>query len=98
MGMLADGMQAAARDPSTMDTTAEYWDSERATFEDELNAFRERTAYQAVDVFVSAVPRERRRRLRLPSPRPEPHRQKAPLAVRTSRVALANKVHQASAR
>jgi hypothetical protein len=87
MGKLADAMSPAARDPSTMDTTAEYWDSERATFEDELNAFRERTAFQALDVVASDVPRERGSRVRLRSRSAEPHRPKAaPLVRRTRRV------------
>ena len=49
---------AAERIVPVMDTTgSEYWDSDRATFEDELDAFRERTALRPV-----AAPRPGARR------------------------------------
>jgi hypothetical protein len=45
MGVLPDVRAVAESDPATMIRAAdEYWDSDRASYEDELNAWRERTA------------------------------------------------------
>ena len=44
----------------------EYWDSDRASYDDELNAWRERTAIATVSVEVPLAPsRPRTRRSRL---------------------------------
>jgi hypothetical protein len=45
MGVLPDVRAVAESDAATMIRAAdEYWDSDRASYEDELNAWRERTA------------------------------------------------------
>ena len=45
MGVQPDAARRLEIDAvATMQTRGEYWDSDRATFEDELNAWRERTA------------------------------------------------------
>jgi hypothetical protein len=50
MRELPDGAGPRGIDPSVMlqSRFGEYWDSDRATYEDELNAWRERTAAAAV--------------------------------------------------
>ena len=46
--------------------TGEYWDSDRATYEDELNAFRERTA-APIDAPIVQTVSQGRRPVRRPS-------------------------------
>jgi hypothetical protein len=49
MGVQPDAARRLEIDAvATMQTRGEYWDSDRATFEDELNAWRERTAAPVV--------------------------------------------------
>ena len=52
---------------SMIRTTDEYWDSDRASYEDELNAWRDRTA---APVAVAVVAPVRRSEARLPDRRP----------------------------
>jgi hypothetical protein len=56
MRELPDGADPRGIDPSVMLQTrfGEYWDSDRATYEDELNAWRERTS--AAAPIVSVMP------------------------------------------
>jgi hypothetical protein len=44
----------------------EYWDSDRASYEDELNAFRERTAGPVAVAEIAAIRSEARRPARRP--------------------------------
>jgi predicted signal transduction protein with EAL and GGDEF domain len=68
MGVLPDVIVPGESDPSAMIRAAdEYWDSDRASYEDELNAWRER---MAASVAVAVAPALRRSEARLPDRRP----------------------------
>src|SRR5687768_6845625 len=63
MGDLPDDLASGESDPSTMiRATDEYWDSDRASYEDELGAWRERTAVAATQLDEAPVTRSAVRR------------------------------------
>lgn len=67
MGVLPDARAAVESDPSTMIRAADdYWDSDRASYEDDLNAWRERTAAPVAVAEVPATRSEARRPVRRP--------------------------------
>ena len=51
---------------SMIRTTDEYWDTDRASYEDELNAWRDRTAMTVAVAVIPAVRSDARRSARRP--------------------------------
>jgi hypothetical protein len=92
MGRPADGAEPPGIDPPDMNDTGrdfwadEYWGSDRATFEDELSAFRDRTAAAEVGHRIRPI-RPARRAARVPR-RPEvrPGDRSARTPIRSGRV------------
>jgi hypothetical protein len=60
MGVLPDAVASRESDPASMIRAAdEYWDSDRASYEDELNAWRNRTAAPVAVAVAIVVARPR---------------------------------------